>query len=170
MIESSFGRWLAPHAIPTRGVDAIANFSEGRKLIARARQAQEGIAASVAPELLPESSFLGQAGGPENRIEIELEGGEVIQLRGQGAGRRPTAAYQSWAICFKWRRLLLENRATFFGHVNSCVHRSAPITCPAFHESRDSMVSALQVNRTRNRFHVFSRVIIPVAPAGGRRR
>ena len=28
----------------------------------------------------------------ENRVEIELESGDVIQLRGQGAGRWPTTA------------------------------------------------------------------------------
>jgi homoserine dehydrogenase len=37
-------------------------------------------------------SFLGQARGAENRLEIELETGEVIRLRGLGAGRWPTTA------------------------------------------------------------------------------
>jgi homoserine dehydrogenase len=91
MIEACFGRWLAPQNIPTRGVEGIASHAEGYKLIARARHAPEGIAASVAPELPSKDSFLGQAKGPENRIEIELDSGEVIRLRGQGAGRWPTA-------------------------------------------------------------------------------
>jgi homoserine dehydrogenase len=91
MIEASFGRWLAPENIPTQGVDGIPSHSEGYKLIARARRAREGITASVAPELPSKDSFLGQARGPENRIEIELDSGEVIRLRGQGAGRWPTA-------------------------------------------------------------------------------
>lgn len=46
--------------------------------------------ASVAPDVPPPDSFLGQARGPENRLEIELTTGEVIRLRGQGAGRWPT--------------------------------------------------------------------------------
>jgi len=83
MIEASFGRWLAPENIPTRGIDAIAGTPHGYKLIARATQAQDSIIASVGPESLPPGSFLSQARGPENRIEIKL--------RGQGAGRRPTA-------------------------------------------------------------------------------
>ena len=91
MIEASFGLWLAPQAIPTRGVDAIPSSYKDYKLMARASRVRGGVAASVAPELPSESSFLGQARGPENRIEIELESGEVIRLRGQGAGRRPTA-------------------------------------------------------------------------------
>ena len=118
MIEASFGRWLAPHAIPTRGVDAIANFSKDYKLIARASRAGAGVTASVAPELLSESSFLGQARGPENRIEIELESGEVIRLRGQGAGRRPTAVSVLGDL-HEVARLLLES-GIFLGHVNSC--------------------------------------------------
>ena len=91
MIEASFGRWLAPENISTRGIDSIAGPPHGYKLIARATQAQDSIIASVGPELLPPGSFLSQARGPENRIEIELACGKVIKLRGQGAGRRPTA-------------------------------------------------------------------------------
>ena len=91
LIEASFGQWLAPENILTRGVDAIPSLAGGYKLIARATRAREGITASVAPELPSQSSYLGRAKGPENRIEIELESGEVILLRGQGAGRWPTA-------------------------------------------------------------------------------
>ena len=58
---------------------------------ARARRSKEGIAASVAPEVPPPGSFLREAKGAENRVEIELVGGQVIRLRGQGAGRWPTA-------------------------------------------------------------------------------
>ena len=91
MVEASFGQWLAPKNIPTRGIDTIAAHPGGFKLIARATRTRDRITACVAPELLPADSFLGQATGPENRIEIELMCGEVIKLRGQGAGRWPTA-------------------------------------------------------------------------------
>jgi hypothetical protein len=105
MIEASFGRWMAPESIPTRGIDAIAGHPCGYQLIARAMQAQDRIIASVGPESLPQGGFLSQARGPK---------------------------------------------------------KGARITYPAFNESRGSMASALQVNRMRNRFHVFSR-IIPMA-------
>jgi len=36
------------------------------------------------------TSFLGQTAGAENRLEIDLESGETVRLRGQGAGRWPT--------------------------------------------------------------------------------
>jgi homoserine dehydrogenase len=90
MTEAAFGQWLAPEDIPTLGIDAITGDPQGSRLIARAKRTPHGITASVAPESPPPYSFLGQARGPENRLEIELETGEVIRLRGQGAGRWPT--------------------------------------------------------------------------------
>jgi homoserine dehydrogenase len=91
MIEAAFGEWLAPERIATRGIDGIALDLSGYKLIARARKTAGGIVASVAPEVAAPASFLRGAKGAENRIEIELQSGEVIRLSGQGAGRWPTA-------------------------------------------------------------------------------
>jgi homoserine dehydrogenase len=90
MTQAAFGQWLAPDDIPTRGIDTIAGDPNGYKLIARAKRTAHGILASVGPECPPLDSFLGQARGPANRLEIELEGGELIRLQGQGAGRWPT--------------------------------------------------------------------------------
>jgi homoserine dehydrogenase len=90
MTEAAFGHWLAPDDIPTRGIDTITSDPSGYKLIARAKRTPHGISASVAPESPPPHSFLGQARGPANRLEIELESGELIRLQGQGAGRWPT--------------------------------------------------------------------------------
>jgi homoserine dehydrogenase len=90
MTAAAFGQWLAPEGIPTFGIDTITGDPQGCRLIARAKRTPHGIAASVAPESPSPCSFLGQARGPENRLEIELETGEVIRLRGQGAGRWPT--------------------------------------------------------------------------------
>lgn len=91
MMEAAFGEWIAPESICTRGIDGLFCDPRGYKLIARARLGTQGIAASVAPEIPKAESFLGRARGAENRIEIELKSGKVIQLRGQGAGRWPTA-------------------------------------------------------------------------------
>jgi homoserine dehydrogenase len=90
MTEAAFGQWIAPEYIPTGGIDTITGDPQGYRLIARAKRTVGGITASVAPESPPPCSFLGQARGSENRLEIELETGEVIRLRGQGAGRWPT--------------------------------------------------------------------------------
>jgi homoserine dehydrogenase len=91
MIEAAFGRWLPSNQINTRGIDSITDNPRGYKLIARARRTAAGIVATVAPETPAPDSFLGRARGAENRIEIELTNGDVIELRGQGAGRWPTA-------------------------------------------------------------------------------
>jgi homoserine dehydrogenase len=90
LTEAAFGHWLAPDDVPTRGIDTITGDPNGYKLIARAKRAPHGICVSVAPESPPPNSFLGQARGPANRLEIELASGELIRLQGQGAGRWPT--------------------------------------------------------------------------------
>ena len=91
MIEAAFGQWLAPDMIVTRGIETIKGDWNGHKLIARAKRSGNEIIASVAPEVPPPGSFLREAKGAENRIEIELKDGQVMRLRGQGAGRWPTA-------------------------------------------------------------------------------
>jgi len=90
MIQAAFGIWVAPSEIPIRGIDSIPDNPGAYKMIARARRSRSGVSAFVAPERSSPDSFLGQATGPENRLEIELETGELIRLRGQGAGRWPT--------------------------------------------------------------------------------
>lgn len=90
MTQAAFGQWLSPDDIPTRGIDSITGDPRGYKLIARVRRTPHGISASVAPESPPPHSFLGQARGASNRLEIALENGELIRLQGQGAGRWPT--------------------------------------------------------------------------------
>jgi homoserine dehydrogenase len=98
LIEAGFGEWIRPEHICTRGIDAITDDPTGYKLIARATRwrrpehAKPHIIASVRPERPPSESFLGGARGPENRLEIELDSGEIIRLRAQGAGRWPTTA------------------------------------------------------------------------------
>jgi homoserine dehydrogenase len=90
IIEKAFDTWIAPDQIPTSGIDTIPANPAGYKLIARATRRTQGITARVAPEIPHSDSFLGQARGAENRLEIELINGEVIRLRAQGAGRWPT--------------------------------------------------------------------------------
>jgi homoserine dehydrogenase len=90
LIQKAFDVWIDPVQIPTLGIDTLRHDPAGYKLIARATQTPQGIIARVAPERPPPQSFLGLARGPENRLEIELTTGEIVRLRGQGAGRWPT--------------------------------------------------------------------------------
>jgi homoserine dehydrogenase len=99
-IGTAFGEWIDPARIPTRGVNGIHGGHDRHRLIATATATATGtataakgrIAARVEPEAQRPASYLGAARGPENRVEIELASGEVIRLRGQGAGRWPTTA------------------------------------------------------------------------------
>jgi homoserine dehydrogenase len=91
LVDAAFHEWIDPEAISIRGVDAITGDVRGYKLIARAHREGGRIVATVAPEVPEARSFLGQAQGAENRLEIELTSGEIIRLRGRGAGRWPTA-------------------------------------------------------------------------------
>ena len=90
IVANAFGQWIDPERIYTRGIDTITDDPTGYKLVASASKTPQGIAASVRPERPPKGSFLADARGSENRLEIELETGEVLRLRGQGAGRWPT--------------------------------------------------------------------------------
>jgi homoserine dehydrogenase len=90
LTAAAFKEWIDPQSISTQGIDSITTDPTGYRLIARARKDAQGVTTSVAPEASPPWSFLGRSKGPENRLEIELETGEVIQLRAQGAGRWPT--------------------------------------------------------------------------------
>jgi homoserine dehydrogenase len=92
LIQKAFDVWIDPLQIPTLGIDTLQGDPAGYKLIARATRGVQGIVARIAPERPPPQSFLGLARGPENRLEIELTTGEIVRLRGQGAGRWPTTA------------------------------------------------------------------------------
>jgi homoserine dehydrogenase len=91
LIQAAFDEWLPAEAIAIQGIDGIPSDGNSYKLIARAKKTSSGITASVAPEVPRAASFFSDARGAENRMEIELKSGEVIRLRGQGAGRWPTA-------------------------------------------------------------------------------
>lgn len=91
LIDAAFHERIHPASISVRGIDAITGNGQGYKLIARAHREGGRIVATVAPEVPEPHSFLGQAEGAENRLEIELTSGEVIRLRARGAGRWPTA-------------------------------------------------------------------------------
>jgi homoserine dehydrogenase len=90
MAHAAFGEWMTSESTVTLGLDTIVGDPQGYHLIARATRTPQGIKASVGPEMLRPGCFLAGSKGAENRVEIELETGEVIRLRGQGAGRWPT--------------------------------------------------------------------------------
>lgn len=62
------------------------------KLIAEARQTEDGVICRVEPVLLPKTSPLAQIDGPLNAVQIETEHAGNYTLTGPGAGSHPTAS------------------------------------------------------------------------------
>jgi homoserine dehydrogenase len=89
---------LAKHAFsttlndfPVEGIASIQT-TEGRiKLIAHCAWHNNELHAYVKPLVVDHPSFFTNICGAENGILIELMDGDIIQLRGKGAGRYPTA-------------------------------------------------------------------------------
>jgi homoserine dehydrogenase len=92
LAEAAFRLYVRPGHIPTRGVEGPFATDESHvwRLLARASRPNGALTLSVGPERVPRKSFLGEATGAENRLEIVLEGGSTLRLVGQGAGRWPT--------------------------------------------------------------------------------
>ena len=93
--RTAFG--AAPEALARLGIDALDAAGPGApgqvlRLIAEVRREDGGLHAQVAPRWLPQEEFLAGARGEENRVEIQLEDGGLLQLAGKGAGRWPTTA------------------------------------------------------------------------------
>lgn len=73
-------------------LDSSRALARGRvlRLVARCRQTEDGVEASVQPVELAFDHFLAGAENEDNRILIHLENGESRRFRGKGAGRWPT--------------------------------------------------------------------------------
>jgi len=91
LIEAAFGERIDPDHIASDGIDGIAGDPKGVKLIARATRTSQGASLRRAG-----ITATGELFGPSPRRRessgVELETGEVIRLRAQGAGRWPTTA------------------------------------------------------------------------------
>jgi len=81
-----------PVRLEVTGLDAEPDVTSRPGFVRRqvARLEQDGTG-RVGVEWLPESEFLSEAQGAENRLEVILDDGSVYRLSGQGAGGVPTA-------------------------------------------------------------------------------
>jgi homoserine dehydrogenase len=131
--HAAFGLWLRPEDIPTIGIESIQRPTAGYKLIARVRLEGSALVASVKPERPEPNSFLGDTRGAENRVEIELTSGELVRLRGQGAGCWPTAGSVMADLLEIARKVTAASTAE---------SRNAPRSRPVDREDGDSLASA----------------------------
>ncbi len=97
LIRAAFGVPFHPDEIRKRGIQNLRSADVGSRtdgkvvrLVASCRQTQSGVRASVKPLCLPARHPLAGTRGEENRVLIHLDGGDVLLLKGKGAGRWPT--------------------------------------------------------------------------------
>jgi homoserine dehydrogenase len=118
MVRIAFDTELTESAIAVHGINAQ---TSGAKvfLLASAHREGNSIHANVAPQELADRDFLAGAREAQNRIEIELDDGNVFRLDGRGAGRWPTTTSVCGDALEVWREYIaayfsqaLERRAT----------------------------------------------------------
>jgi hypothetical protein len=117
-----------------------------------------------------------------NRLEIELETGEIIRLRAQGAGRWTTTVsvigdlHEVTRLVESTVRVPSDlahatlHQAYYERPMNTLIRPSVRITGPAFIESRAFVAFALQVIRMRHLFHVFPSIFFPATTSSRGRR
>jgi homoserine dehydrogenase len=99
LAQSAFGKWLHPSQIEHVGIDQIdgevvrdaARSGHAVRLVASLSCDQGGLRARVAPQLIQRWHAFARTHNEENCLEIESVGGDVVRVRGKGAGRWPTA-------------------------------------------------------------------------------
>ncbi len=74
------------HALPAQA----AREGKAVRLVARAERTADGIALSVAPEVLPQAHPLARLVDEENGVIFRTTGGATLRATGKGAGRWPT--------------------------------------------------------------------------------
>lgn len=82
LVQVAFNTWIAPETIPTTGIGHVVGRRKTVRLVARATRTPEGVVASVRP------ARVSLRNACDNRIEIELQDGRIVHLRGTGDGPR----------------------------------------------------------------------------------
>ncbi len=99
LAHAAFGRHLHPGHVERTGIGhldaqavceaAASGFSV--RLVATLETGSDGVIARVAPELVDGSHVFAQTRNEENCLEVRTVTGDLIHVRGKGAGRWPTA-------------------------------------------------------------------------------
>ncbi len=107
LAQTAFGAWLNPADIERTGIEefdgqvvlAAARSGHSVRLVASLSQDKFGLRARIAPQLFERTHAFSQTINEENCLEIESENGDVVQVRGKGAGRWPTAVSVVADVC-----------------------------------------------------------------------
>jgi homoserine dehydrogenase len=98
LAQPAFGAWLDPEHVERTGITNVtedevrsaAESGEAVRLIARVRKTSAGLEAKVSPQRVDRSHAFAQTCNEENCLQIHARDGEVVHVRGKGAGRWPT--------------------------------------------------------------------------------
>lgn len=98
LAQSAFGTWLHPSDIERTGIENFApeavrdaaKSGQSVRLVASLRRGPTGVKAWVGPEYLDRSHAFANTRNEENCLEIHSETGDIVHVRGKGAGRWPT--------------------------------------------------------------------------------
>ncbi|HKF20844.1 MAG TPA: homoserine dehydrogenase [Candidatus Angelobacter sp.] len=97
LAQTAFGRWLHPTEIERKGIEAFdaesvreaAAAGHSIRLVASLDRDAGGVRARVEPQWVDRDHAFARTCNEENCLEIHPEGGEVVYVRGKGAGRWP---------------------------------------------------------------------------------
>jgi homoserine dehydrogenase len=99
LARAGFGGWLHPDDIGRTGIEHLAaeavqdaaRSGLSVRLVATVESGPDGLKAWVEPQFVDRDHIFGQTHNEENCLEIRTGSGEVVHVRGKGAGRWPTA-------------------------------------------------------------------------------
>ncbi len=111
LAQTAFGAWLNPAEIERTGIEHFdsdsvqeaARSGHSVRLVATLSQDKFGVRARIAPQLVAQTHSFAQTINEENCLEIESQNGDVVQVRGKGAGRWPTAVSVMADVCDVYR-------------------------------------------------------------------
>jgi homoserine dehydrogenase len=111
LAQTAFGAWLNPADIERTGIEYFdseavrdaARSGHSVRLVASLSRGEFGLRARIAPQLFAHTHAFAQTINEENCLEIESQSGDVVQVRGKGAGRWPTAVSVMADVCDIYR-------------------------------------------------------------------
>ena len=111
LAQTAFGAWLNPADIERTGIEQFdseavqdaARSGHSVRLVASLSHDGYRVRARIAPQLFAHTHAFAQTINEENCLEIESQSGDVVQVRGKGAGRWPTTVSVMADVCDIYR-------------------------------------------------------------------
>lgn len=120
LAQTAFGQWLHPAEIERTGIESFdadsvreaAEAGHAVRLVASLGRDARGVHARVRPEWVNRDHAFAKTHNEDNCLEIHAEDGEVVYVRGKGAGRWPateSVIADAFDVCRAGKPALAEN-------------------------------------------------------------